>query len=82
MRGLTPRYTHIHYSGYDQQGNFFERVVRDFHARVVQHECDHLDGVLFPGRMRDLSNLGFEEELVETIREYYKGKYHDNPKIT
>lgn len=63
MRGLVPRYTHIRYSGYDAQGQRFEREVSGFHARVVQHECDHLDGILYPRRIRDLRMFGFESEL-------------------
>ncbi len=62
MRGLVPRYTHIRYSGVDQAGRLIEREARGFHARVVQHECDHLDGILYPQRMTDLSNLIFESE--------------------
>lgn len=63
MRGLVPRYKSLHYSGYDEHGNFFERSVTDFHARVVQHEVDHLDGVLYPMRIRDMRNFGFSESL-------------------
>jgi peptide deformylase len=63
MRGIVPRYTHIHYSGFDQFGNAFDREVSGFHARVVQHECDHLDGILYPQRMTDMSLFGFREEL-------------------
>ena len=63
MRGLVPRFTRLRYSGFDQHGAHFIREVSDFHARVVQHECDHLDGVLYPRRIRDLTRFGFEEEL-------------------
>ncbi len=63
MRGLVPRYSHIRYSGRDQFGARIEREAKDFHARVVQHECDHLDGILYPRRIRDLSQFGFEEAL-------------------
>ncbi|NKC15963.1 MAG: peptide deformylase [Gammaproteobacteria bacterium] len=63
MRGLVPRYTHLRYSGTDAYGNIIEREVSGFHARVVQHECDHLDGIIYPQRIRDLSQFGFEEEL-------------------
>ncbi len=63
MRGLVPRRLRLHYSGFDAQGVFFERTVHGFHARVVQHECDHLDGVLYPMRIRDLRNFGFTEVL-------------------
>jgi peptide deformylase len=63
MRGLVPRFTHIHYKGFDQQGRAFEREVTGFHARVVQHECDHLDGILYPQRIQDMRYFGFTEEL-------------------
>lgn len=63
MRGVVPRYTKLRYSGFDVEGNPIERVAEGFHARVVQHECDHLDGILYPQRMTDLSKLGFNEEL-------------------
>jgi peptide deformylase len=68
LRGVVPRYRRIRYRGLDAEGRRFERVAEDFHARVVQHECDHLDGVLYPQRMRDLSTLGFEEEITLTQR--------------
>ncbi len=63
LRGVVPRHARIRYRGLDAQGRRFEREAEDFHARVVQHECDHLDGILYPQRMRDLATLGFEEEL-------------------
>ncbi len=63
LRGVVPRHRRIQYSGLDAQGQRFERGAEDFHARVVQHECDHLDGILYPQRMVDLTTLGFEEEL-------------------
>ena len=63
MRGLVPRYTRLQYSGFDEHGNPVEREAEGFHARVVQHECDHLDGILYPQRMTDLGKLGFNEEL-------------------
>jgi len=63
MRGLVPRYRRINYRGYDQYGSPIDRDVSDFHARVVQHECDHLDGVLYPMRIDDLRNFGFTEAL-------------------
>lgn len=63
MRGVVPRSVRIRYSGYDEQGQRFERVADRFHARVVQHECDHLDGVLYPMRIRDFTRFGFIEEL-------------------
>ena len=63
MRGIVPRYTKLRYSGFDIEGNPIERVAEGFHARVVQHECDHLDGILYPQRMTDLSRFGFIEEM-------------------
>ncbi len=63
MRGLVPRYNDLLYQGFDQYGNAIDRVVSGFHARVVQHECDHLAGILYPMRIRDLRNFGFIEEL-------------------
>ena len=63
MRGLVPRYQRIHYTGRDVDGGRIDREVDGFHARVVQHECDHLDGVLYPQRIRDMVEFGFEEEI-------------------
>jgi peptide deformylase len=63
MRGLVPRHLRLHYSGFDAHGAPLERSVSGFHARVVQHECDHLDGVLYPMRIRDLRNFGFTDLL-------------------
>ena len=63
MRGMVHRYTNIRYQGYDEKGDRINRTVTDFHARVVQHECDHLDGILYPMRMRDLRKLGYTDVL-------------------
>jgi peptide deformylase len=63
MRGLVPRYRKLRYQGCDAQGERIDRTVSGFHARVVQHECDHLAGILYPMRIRDLRNFGFNEEL-------------------
>ena len=63
MRGLVPRYTQLCYRGFDQFGNAVERTVSGFHARVVQHETDHLLGILYPMRVRDLRDFGYNEEL-------------------
>lgn len=63
MRGLVPRYQQLRYRGVDQQGRIIDRQVSGFHARVVQHEVDHLNGILYPMRMTDLSQFGFIEEL-------------------
>jgi len=67
MRGVVPRFTKLRYSGFDQWGNKIERDVVDFHARVVQHECDHLDGKLYPMRMTDFSRFGFTEVLFPDL---------------
>ena len=63
MRGLVPRYRNLRYTGVDAAGMPIDRSVSDFHARVVQHEVDHLDGILYPRRIRDLSQFGFNEAL-------------------
>jgi peptide deformylase len=63
MRGLVPRHRRLRYRGFDPWGQPIDRTVADFHARVVQHEVDHLDGVLYPTRIRDLKKFGFVEEL-------------------
>jgi peptide deformylase len=63
LRGLVPRYQHLHYSGVDEHGQAIDRRVSGFHARVVQHEVDHLDGILYPMRITDLSQFGFNKEL-------------------
>jgi peptide deformylase len=63
LRGLVPRYTRIRYTGRDQYGDAIERIAEGFHARVVQHECDHLIGRLYPTRMRDLTRLGYTDVM-------------------
>ena len=63
MRGVVPRYTRLRYQGYDPFGNTIDRSVSGFHARVVQHEFDHLIGVLYPMRIRDFRNFGFTDVL-------------------
>jgi peptide deformylase len=63
MRGLVPRFRRLRYRGSDQWGQAIDRTVAGFHARVVQHEVDHLDGVLYPTRIKDLRKFGFTEEL-------------------
>lgn len=67
MRGLVPRYKEIRYSGLNQFGEPFERTASDFHARVVQHEVDHLDGILYPQKIRDLRNFGYESVLFPEL---------------
>jgi peptide deformylase len=64
MRGLVPRFASLRYQGRDQFGAPIDRSVSGFHARVVQHECDHLDGILYPMRIRDLRNFGYLDVLV------------------
>lgn len=63
MRGLVPRFLSLRYQGFDETGKKIDRKVSDFHARVVQHECDHLAGILYPMRIRDLRNFGFTTAL-------------------
>lgn len=63
LRGLVPRFCRIRYRGVDQQGKAIDREVSGFHARVVQHECDHLDGILYPQRIEDLRYFGFCDAL-------------------
>ena len=63
LRGLVPRWSRIRYTGFDQYGDAIDRTVEGFHARVVQHECDHLIGKLYPMRMRDFTQFGFTEVL-------------------
>lgn len=66
LRGQVSRYMHIHYSGFDEKGNGIYREVKGFHARVVQHECDHLNGILYPQRMSNMQLFGFREELEQS----------------
>ena len=63
LRGMVPRYIHINYTGFDQYGDVIDRTVEGFHARVVQHECDHLIGKLYPMRIRDFTQFGFTSVL-------------------
>lgn len=63
LRGIVPRWARIHYEGVDQFGNPVSREADGFHARVVQHEIDHLDGILYPMRMPDISKLGYIDAL-------------------
>ncbi len=64
LRGLVPRYRRLRYQGFAPDGTPIDRTVEGFHARVVQHEVDHLDGILYPQRIRDLSRFGFEDALA------------------
>jgi peptide deformylase len=63
LRGVVPRWTHLGYRGFDPEGALIEREATGFHARVVQHECDHLDGILYPMRIRDFTRFGYTEVL-------------------
>ena len=67
LRGVVPRYQKIRYQGLDQQGQIIDRQVSGFHARVVQHECDHLFGYLFPMRVKDFTRFGFTEVLFPDL---------------
>jgi peptide deformylase len=67
LRGVVPRWSHIRYTGFDQYGDAIDRTVEGFHARVVQHECDHLWGKLYPMRVRDFSQFGYTEVLFPEI---------------
>ncbi len=67
MRGLVPRFTHLRYQGCDEYGALIDRTVSGFHARVVQHECDHLVGVLYPMRVRDFTRFGYTSVLFPGI---------------
>lgn len=63
MRGMVPRNLNLRYEGFDEHGMLIDRTASGFHARVVQHECDHLDGILYPMRIRDFSKFGFTDVL-------------------
>jgi peptide deformylase len=67
LRGMVPRWAHIHYTGFDEMGRRIDRTVDGFHARVVQHECDHLIGKLYPMRVRDFTQFGYTEVLFPEI---------------
>ncbi len=68
LRGLVPRFAHLRYTGFDAHGAAIDRTVSGFHARVVQHECDHLMGMLYPMRVRDFSQFGYSEVLFPDIQ--------------
>jgi peptide deformylase len=67
MRGVVPRWTALHYQGSDQFGTPIDRQAEDFHARVVQHECDHLQGILYPMRMKNMAQFGFVDVLFPEL---------------
>jgi peptide deformylase len=67
LRGVVPRFARLRYEGFDPQGRPICREVDGFHARVVQHECDHLDGILYPMRMKDCSRFGYTDVLFPDV---------------
>ena len=67
LRGVVARHARIGYTGFDPKGRRIEREVEGFHARVVQHECDHLDGILYPMRVRDFSRFGYTDVLFPNV---------------
>ena len=67
LRAVVPRWQHIRYSGFDEHGHVIERTAEGFHAKVVQHECDHLVGILYPQRVRDFSKFGFNSVLFPNL---------------
>jgi peptide deformylase len=67
LRGVVPRFSNIRYTGFDQYGDPIDRTVAGFHARVVQHECDHLMGVLYPMRVQDFTRFGYTEVLFPAV---------------
>lgn len=79
LTGAVPRYRRIRYRGVDFGGAAIERIAEGFHARVVQHECDHLDGVLYPYRMRDMRGLGFVDEIQRYAPRLAAGPANQRP---
>lgn len=69
LRGVVPRYARLRYTGFDAAGQPIDRTVEGFHARVVQHECDHLDGILYPMRVRDFTQFGFTDVLFPDMKD-------------
>lgn len=67
LRGKVPRYTKLHYVGVNEKGEKIDRIAEGFHACMVQHECDHLDGILYPQRITDMRNFGFEDVIWERL---------------
>ncbi|MGO4151694.1 peptide deformylase [Cupriavidus sp. YAF13] len=67
LRGVVPRFTRLKYTGFDVMGGRIERIAEDFHARVVQHECDHLQGILYPMRVTDFTRFGFTDVLFPEL---------------
>ena len=79
LRGEVPRWTRIRYQGLNPAGQVIDRTVEGFHARVVQHECDHLDGILFPMRVRDFTRFGFTDVLFPELADRRGMRAHSNP---
>ena len=69
LRAVVPRWSHIRYTGFDQYGDPIDRTVEGFHARVVQHECDHLHGILYPMRVKDFTRFGFTDILFPGLKD-------------
>ncbi|MCX7206601.1 MAG: peptide deformylase [Proteobacteria bacterium] len=67
LRGEVPRYTQLRYQGFDAEGQIIDRSVSGFHARVVQHECDHLNGILYPQRIKDLRRFGYTDTMFPEL---------------
>ena len=82
MAGMVPRYTKIRYRATDLEGNAIDVEAEGYHARVVQHECDHLDGVLYPMRMSDLSKLGYAEEMSKAAQGPYTDAAPEEERMT
>lgn len=74
MSGQVYRHSHIRYRGVDLEGSLIEREAEGFHARVVQHECDHLDGILYPQRMSNLGTFGYNDELKKSLVQEEEGQ--------
>ena len=74
MAGMVPRYSHIRYRAFNLEGRCVEVEAKGYHARIVQHECDHLDGILYPMRMKDLSRLGYVDEMSKNDKDLRENK--------
>jgi len=82
LRGKVPRYLHLRYRGMDLSGQAIDRTVEGFHARVVQHECDHLEGILYPQRMTDMTKLIFDSEMRHVIAEQRAAEQYEQSEPT
>ncbi len=79
MMGAVPRFTRLRYRGFTPDGEAIDRTVSGFHARVVQHECDHLDGVLYPQRIKDMRFFGFVEDMKKSMERPHERKPEPEP---